>query len=178
MDDLVAAPGGVGGQATHHPGRDADGDAPIPGPPGASMRDLVAEDGVDLVDPCAPVSCRLRGDAPGTSCPPIGLVGKGLLGHTASLPGEFVQSPTRPSLAAPASSQREASRPNSSRRPRARVFKRRQAARQRGRPPKRYQLRPCGWRWSSAIRLSPTRSILPVGLSGISSRKTISSGAL
>ena len=38
--------------------------------------------------------------------------------------------------------------------------------------------RPCGWRWSSAIRLSPTRSILPVGLSGISSRKTISSGAL
>src|SRR5262249_20110450 len=36
----------------------------------------------------------------------------------------------------------------------------------------------CGSRWSSAIRLSPTRSILPVGLSGISSRKTISSGAL
>ena len=40
------------------------------------------------------------------------------------------------------------------------------------------QSRPCGCRWSSAIFFSPTRSILPVGLSGISSRKTISSGAL
>ena len=45
-------------------------------------------------------------------------------------------------------------------------------------PQYRPSLRPCGWRWSSAISLSLARSILPVGLSGISSRKTISSGAL
>ena len=38
--------------------------------------------------------------------------------------------------------------------------------------------RPWGCSWSSAIRLRPARSILPVGLSGISSRKMISSGAL
>ena len=37
---------------------------------------------------------------------------------------------------------------------------------------------PCGWRWSSAMALSPTRSSLPVGFTGISSRNTTSSGAL
>jgi hypothetical protein len=42
----------------------------------------------------------------------------------------------------------------------------------------RAQLIPCGCRCLSARRLRATRSSLPVGFSGISSRNTISSGAL
>ena len=137
-----AAPRGVGGQAADHPGRDAERDAPVAGAVGAFMRDVVVEVGVDLVDPtsgdrqragsacraapsapparpCAPASCGLRGDAWGASGGRSAWSARACSATRAPCPvSSYSRRRGRPSAAA-ASSQREASRPNSSSRPSA-----------------------------------------------------------